>query len=145
MRKKKEEMKKRRPKRTRKVRAKVTVGKKPAEKMKGKRKDREQKLEEEIELDYKEEISEDEEEKEMNLKEKEEKKAEDAKKWNWLLPNSSSLFCFFVFPLTLFSNNVQDSDLFGLAQSEEMSSRLFSTRRVRVPAASTQLPRGATC
>ena len=138
MKKKKEEMKKGKPKKTRKVRAKVTVGKKPAEKMKGKRKDREQKLEEEIELDYKEEMSEEEEE--MNLKEKEEKKAEDAKKWNWLLPNSSSLFCFFVFPLTLFSNNVQDSDLFGLTQSEEMSSRLFSTRRVRVPAASTQLP-----
>ena len=138
MKKKKEEMKKGKPKKTRKVRAKVTVGKNPAEKMKGKRKDREQKLEEEIELDYKEEMSEEEEE--MNLKEKEEKKAEDAKKWNWLLPNSSSLFCFFVFPLTLFSNNVQDSDLFGLTQSEEMSSRLFSTRRVRVPAASTQLP-----
>ena len=138
MKKKKEEMKKGKPKKTRKVRAKVTVGKKPAEKMKGKRKDREQKLEEEIELDYKEEMSEEEEE--MNLKEKEEKKAEDAKKWNWLLPNSSSLFCFFVFPLTLFSNNVQDSDLFGLTQSEEMSSRLFSTRRVRVSAASTQLP-----
>ena len=138
MKKKKEEMKKGKPKRTRKVRAKVTVGKKPAEKMKGKRKDREQKLEEEIELDYKEEMSEEEEE--MNLKEKEEKKPEVAKKWNWLLPNSSSLFCFFVFLLTLFSNNVQDSDLFGLAQSEEMSSRLFSTRRVRVPAASTQLP-----
>ena len=138
MKKKKEEMKKGKPKKTRKVRAKVTVGKKPAEKMKGKRKDREQKLEEEIELDYKEDMSEVEEE--MNLKEKEEKKAEDAKKWNWLLPNSSSLFCFFVFPLTLFSNNVQDSDLFGLAQSEEMSSRLFSTRRVRVSAASTPLP-----
>ena len=138
MKKKKEEMKKGKPKKTRKVRAKVTVGKNPAEKMKGKRKDREQKLEEEIELDYKEEMSEEEEE--MNLKEKEEKKAEDAKKWNWLLPNSFSLFCFFVFPLTLFSNNVQDSDLFGLAQSEEMSSRLFSTRRVRVSAASIQLP-----
>ena len=137
MKKKKEEMKKGKPKKTRKVRAKVTVGKNPAEKMKGKRKDREQKLEEEIELDYKEEMSEEE---EMNLKEKEEKKAEDAKKWNWLLPNSSSLFCFFVFPQTLFSNNVQDSDLFGLTQSEEMSSRLFSTRRVRVSAASTQLP-----
>ena len=138
MKKKKEEMKKGKPKKTRKVRAKVTVGKNPAEKMKGKRKDREQKLEEEIELDYKEEMSEEEEE--MNLKEKEEKKAEDAKKWNWLLPNSSSLYCFFVFSLTLFSNNVQDSDLFGLTQSEEMSSRFFSTRRVRVSAASTQLP-----
>ena len=48
MKKKKEEMKKGKPKKTRKVRAKVTVGKNPAEKMKGKRKDREQKLEEEI-------------------------------------------------------------------------------------------------
>ena len=48
MKKKKEEMKKGKPKRTRKVRGKVTEGKKPAEKMKGKRKDREQKLEEEI-------------------------------------------------------------------------------------------------
>ena len=78
-------------------------------------------------------------EEEMNLKEKEKKKAEDAKKWNWVLPKSSSLFCFFVFLLILFSNNVQDSDLFGLTQSEEMSSRLFSTRREQVSAASTQL------
>ena len=37
------EMKKGKPKKTREVRAKVTVGKNTAEKMKGKRKDREQK------------------------------------------------------------------------------------------------------